>query len=125
MISRQPDEFSRMRDVSPEITSCNDFIRLFIESEKQSIHVSEHAIANFTPEILSPLQKIPYQKVRNRFRILSNLDPVKNQKEERGIIRVGFTTNEVLTTNEIISIFPPNDESFLLKKTEPNQAPEK
>ena len=103
--------------------SCNDFIRAFCESEKQTIQVSKQAIADATADILSPLREIPYEKIRNRFRVLSSLDPVVNQKEEKGVIRISFATDEVLTAFEIISIFTPLGEGFILQKTtEPNQA---
>lgn len=123
LISGRQGELSRMRPMTPEIISCNEFIRLFRDSNEATIQVSEQRIMAATVGMLPALQTIPYVKIRNRFRILSNLDPVINQHEETGIIRMEFTLNEVLTEFRVIARFAPGGESFILEKsTAPNSS---
>lgn len=106
--------------MTPEIIGCNEFIRFFRDSNEDTIHVSRQRIEQAHTGALALLQAIPYEKVRNRFRILCNLDPAINQQEEAGIIRTSFRLNEVTTEFTLTARFESGGEGFtLIKNTAP------
>ena len=100
---------------TPEQIASNDFLVSFLESEKTEIEVSAEKIASGTVEC-ADLSGIDYVRIRNRFKIMSNLDPVVNQTEQIGIIRFSYRSGDSMKDVVIESRFPPTPETFYLKK---------
>ena len=124
------DEFlSSIRPASETACRCNDFVTDFCESDLDSIEITEATFGNDSNPVLKHLQGGAYHEIRNRFRILSNLDPVMNKKEETGLIRMSYRIgdppdlddfNETERADfrdvELRTIFPADNTRFQLHK---------
>ena len=104
-----------LRPTTPEQLASNAFVRRFAESEQIEIEVSPEHIASGSPEY-EDFAGIEFARIRNRFRILSNLDPVVSREEQAGIIRFSYRSGESMSDVVMESRFPAVSETFYLKK---------
>jgi hypothetical protein len=115
----RPDEDRTftLRPTTPEMLGCNDVMRSFCESPAEELEISPEVIARGDPALLVPLRALAFDRVRNRFRIVCNLDPVRNQTEDRGMIRFSYrTTGDQFRDAEIEAVFPSSADRFTIRK---------
>ena len=115
LFGRSEHALDGLRATTREEEASNDFLELFAESETREIEISLTRVESrsFPYDVLS---EIGYSKVRNRFRVLSNLDPVRNQKDEVGVIRFSYRKDTEMKDLLVESRFPRDTDTFYLKK---------
>ncbi len=133
LLRPEPDEFlSSLRPASETAWRCNDFVTDFCESDRTSIEIAETSFGTDPNPVFKHLHGASYREIRNRFRVLSNLDPVVNRAEEIGQIRMSYrigepnysdepdTTDEIAKANfrdvELRTVFPGDNTRFQLQK---------
>ena len=112
-----PDEFNEGEvecGDRPITAGVSLFLSLFCNSNETQIEISPTLIQEGA-ELYSELNGLEYYKVRNRFRIMSRLNPGGNQSLEVGVIqlRLGFLDNSMKV--EIETRFPAGSDTFTLK----------
>lgn len=106
---------SGMKTSTPEQIASTDFLTAFAKSEDEEIEVSAERIAAGSIDYAG-LSGIDYLKIRNRFRVLSNLDPVVNSTEEVGVIRFSYLSDDSMKDVLLEARFLANSDRFYLKK---------
>jgi hypothetical protein len=101
---------------SPEIISCNKFLVHFCDSDIAQIEISESEINTSGIELFRDLSDIPSERIRNRFRILSNLDPIKNTEEEIGRLKLSYSRKGKMTDMDLFTTFPIDTSRFTIRK---------
>src|SRR5690606_8048222 len=101
---------------TPEIISCNKFLVHFCDSDIAQIEVSESEINTSGIELFVDLSGIPFERIRNRFRVLSNLDPIKNTKEEIGRLKLSYNRSGKMTDVDLFTTFPIDTSKLTIRK---------
>lgn len=104
-------------ETPPQITLCNEFMRNFSDSDLARIEVSPDEITRCPHGILRPLTGVPFETICNRFRVLSNLDPVTNPKTEHGRVKLSYRVNGAMKDIPLYLRFPPARTGFTVSKT--------
>lgn len=119
----RPDEFeSSLRPTSEIAARCNGFLRAFCDSDLDSIKIEDAAFNTDANPVLKHLRGGSYREIRNRLRILSNLDPVVNRTEESGRIHLSYATDDADGDNapfrdaELRTVFPVDQTGFFIHK---------
>jgi hypothetical protein len=106
-----------LHSVTPEMIGCNEVVRSFCESPLDELEISPEAIARGDSALLASLHALDFARVRNRFRVLGNLDPVRNRNEERGTLRFSYrTAGDLFRDAEIETVFPVSGDRFTIRK---------
>lgn len=117
LVRRANDDSFTLSPVTPEQTGCNDLLAAFCESPLTTLDVSCAAVARSEPSILRPLHALDFGRVRNRFRVLCNLNPGSNRAEDQGLIRFSYLTKAGRFRDaEIEAVFPASADRFTLRK---------
>ncbi len=103
---------------TPEIISCNKFLVGFCKSGIAEIEVSEQAIVTNRLQLSGDLAGIPFDRIRNRFRVLSNLDPLKNKKDEMGRLKLSYKSGAEMVDVDLLTLFPADTARFTIRKIE-------
>ena len=114
--SAEDDSFT-FHPATPEMLGCNDVVMSFCESPLDELEISPEAIARDDRALLVSLRTLDFGRVRNRFRVVCNLDPVRNRNEDRGTLRFSYrTTGELFRDAEIEAVFPASGDGFTIRK---------
>ena len=106
-----------LHPVTPEMLGCNEVVRSFCESPLNELEISPEAIAHGDSALLTSLRTLDFARVRNRFRVLGNLDPVRNRNEERSTLRFSYrTAGDHFRDAEIEAVFPAYGDRFIIRK---------
>lgn len=97
--------------------AVNEFLTLFARSEAERVRFSESDLHGPALGLLEPLSDEEYSTICNRLRIISALDPVRNQKENEGLIRFGLQIDGEVREFRFRLIFAPSQRSITLMKT--------
>ena len=115
----EDDRLSSMSAMNETMCRCEDLVIDFCGSTQLSIEISEATFSIDPNPVLKHLQGGSYREIRNRFRVISNLDPVMNKKEETGLIRMSYSIDESDEKEmdvELRTIFPADNTRFQLRK---------
>jgi hypothetical protein len=86
--SAQKSPYQRMQPQTEVMKATNLFFMRFVSSELRSIEFSESDVAAGSDEILQPLATENFSRIRNRIRVISNLDPVLNVQADGGTVKL-------------------------------------
>lgn len=107
---------------TPEKIHANELLRHFWESDLARLEVTRENAGKEMPELTAE-EDLDFERVRNRFRIMANLNPVRNRVDEKGTIRFGFVSGGEMRHAEAGVYFPGGREEFFLERRSAEKAP--
>lgn len=104
-----------VRTATSEENYASELLRCFWESDLASLEVKRESAGMEMPALVAEAG-LDFERLRNRFRIMANLNPGWNKADEVGTIRFTYLSDETFRAAEVEGCFPGDAERFWLKR---------